>query len=102
MAGVSFYSAVIITFIPSIIIVTTNTIMLKKGEHIEGVPTELQQLLDANQEAADFFGALSKSHKQGYIDWVGSAKAEATKQTRAGKALLMLNNKQKTLKTVKE
>jgi uncharacterized protein YdeI (YjbR/CyaY-like superfamily) len=73
--------------------------MLKKGEHIEGTPSELQQLLDKNKEAKTFFESLSKSYKQGYCDWVGSAKQEATRQVRAEKALKMLNNKQKTLKT---
>jgi uncharacterized protein YdeI (YjbR/CyaY-like superfamily) len=73
--------------------------MLKKGEHIEGVTTELQELLDKNKDAKNFFESLSKSYKQGYFDWVGSAKQEATRQVRAEKALLILNNKQKTLKT---
>ncbi len=74
--------------------------MLKKGEHIEGIPTELETLLQANKEANDFFETLTKSYKQSYCDWVGSAKQEATRKTRAEKALLMLLNKQKTLKTV--
>lgn len=74
--------------------------MLKKGEHIEGVPAELQQLLDKDHEAHDFFQSLTRSCKQAYCDWVGSAKQEATRHTRAGKALLMLQNKQKTLKIV--
>ncbi|HTA63244.1 MAG TPA: YdeI/OmpD-associated family protein [Bacteroidia bacterium] len=73
--------------------------MLKKGEHIEGTPAELQALLDKNKEAKTFFETLSKSYKQGYCDWVGSAKQEATRQVRAEKALAMLKNKQKTLKT---
>ncbi len=73
--------------------------MLKKGEHIEGVPTELQTLLDQNSEASAFFESLAKSYKQGYCDWVGSAKQEETRKTRASKALIMLQNKQKTLKT---
>ena len=73
--------------------------MLKKGEHIEGTPVEPQQLFDKNKEAKIFFEGLSKSYKQGYCDWVGSAKQEATRQVRAEKALKMLNNKQKTLKT---
>ena len=73
--------------------------MLKKGEHIEGTPSELQQLLDKNKEAKTFFESLSKSYKQGYCDWVGSAKQEPIRQVRAEKALKMLNNKQKTLKT---
>jgi uncharacterized protein YdeI (YjbR/CyaY-like superfamily) len=73
--------------------------MLKKGEHIEGTPTELQVLLDNDAEANVFFESLSKSYKQGYCDWVGSAKQEDTRKVRAGKALIMLQNKQKTLKT---
>jgi uncharacterized protein YdeI (YjbR/CyaY-like superfamily) len=73
--------------------------MLKKGEHIEGIPAELQLLLDDDAEANDFFEGLSKSYKQGYCDWVGSAKQEDTRKVRAGKALTMLQNKQKTLKT---
>lgn len=74
--------------------------MLKKGEHIEGVPAELQQLLDNDRQARDFFETLSASYKRGYCDWVGSAKQEQTRQSRAEKAILMLKNKQKTLKTV--
>jgi len=73
--------------------------MLKKGEHIEGTPIELQILIDSNAEAKDFFECLSKSYKQSYCDWVGSAKSEDTRKVRAGKALIMLQNKQKTLKT---
>lgn len=74
--------------------------MLKKGEHIEGVPAELQQLLDKDQQANDFFNTLTASYKRGYCDWVGSAKQEQTRQSRAKKAILMLRNNQKTLKTV--
>lgn len=73
--------------------------MLKKGEHIEGTPAELQVLLDQDTEAREFFESLTKSYKQGYCDWVGSAKQEETRKVRAGKALIMLQNKQKTLKT---
>lgn len=73
--------------------------MLKKGEHIDGTPAELQVLLDSDVEARNFFEGLSKSYKQGYCDWVGSAKQEDTRKVRADKALIMLQNKQKTLKT---
>ena len=72
--------------------------MLKKGEHIEGTPVELQALLDQDTEANAFFESLSKSYKQGYCDWVGSAKQEDTRKVRADKAIIMLRNKQKTLK----
>ncbi|HTE02386.1 MAG TPA: YdeI/OmpD-associated family protein [Mucilaginibacter sp.] len=73
--------------------------MLKKGEHIEGVPTELELLLAKDATAKAFFEGLSKSYKQGYCDWVGSAKQEDTRHVRAAKALIMLQNGQKTLKT---
>ena len=75
--------------------------MMEKGNHIDGVPQEIQRLLDVDKDAQDFFNSLSKSYKQGYCDWVGSAKQEATRQTRAEKAILMLRNNQKTLKTIK-
>jgi uncharacterized protein YdeI (YjbR/CyaY-like superfamily) len=74
--------------------------MLKKDEKIEGTPSELQALLGKDKQANDFFETLTKSYKQGYCDWVGAAKQEATRQLRAEKAILMLRNKQKTLKTV--
>lgn len=74
--------------------------MLEKGTHIEGIPSELQSLLDKDKKAQDFFDTLTKSYKKGYCDWIGSAKQEATRQSRAEKAILMLRNKQKTLKTV--
>ena len=73
--------------------------MLKRGEHIEGTPAELQALLVQDAEANEFFESLSKSYKQGYRDWVGSAKQEETRKVRAEKAMVMLRNKQKTLKT---
>jgi uncharacterized protein YdeI (YjbR/CyaY-like superfamily) len=73
--------------------------MLPKGVHIEGVPAELEALLAKDAKAKAFFETLARSHKQAYCDWVGSAKQEATRQTRAGKALIMLQKNQKTLKT---
>ena len=63
------------------------------------VPEELLAVLTDEPEAKEFFESLSDGYKRGYCDWVGGAKQEATRVTRAGKALLMLKNKQKTLKT---
>lgn len=48
--------------------------MFKKGEHIDGVPNDLQLLFDKDKQANTFFEALTNSYKQGYCDWVGSAK----------------------------
>jgi uncharacterized protein YdeI (YjbR/CyaY-like superfamily) len=73
--------------------------MIKKGELSAAIPMELQVLLDKNKEEKTFFETLSNSYKRGYYDWVGSAKQEATRQVRAEKALKMLKNRQKTLKT---
>jgi len=73
--------------------------MLLEGEHITGVPLELQYLLEKDQQAKAFFESLAKSYKKGYCDWVGSAKQEETRKNRAEKALKMLQNGQKTLKT---
>ena len=74
--------------------------MIEKGNSDDKVPEELERLLAADKTALDFFNSLSKSYKKGYCDWVGSAKQEATRQTRAEKAMLMLRNNQKTLKTI--
>jgi len=73
--------------------------MIKKGEHVTGIPKELQGLLDKNKEEKGFFETLANSYKKGYCDWVGSAKQEMTRQIRAEKAISMLKNRQKTLKT---
>jgi len=63
------------------------------------IPEELLAVLKDESEAREFFESLSDGYKRGYCDWVGGAKQQATRETRAGKALLMLKNKQKTLKT---
>jgi len=63
------------------------------------VPIELLEVLETETEAKEFFDSLSSGYKRGYCDWVGGAKQEATRKIRAEKALGMLLNKQKTLKT---
>jgi len=68
-----------------------------KGEII--VPEELLRILETDEEAKEFFNSLSTGYKRGYCDWVGGAKQQTTRETRAEKALLMLQRKQKTLKT---
>ncbi|MCL2753139.1 MAG: YdeI/OmpD-associated family protein [Defluviitaleaceae bacterium] len=68
-----------------------------KGEII--VPTELLAVMKVDAEAKDFFDSLTDGYKRGYCDWVGGAKQEKTRETRAEKALIMLQNKQKSLRT---
>ena len=74
--------------------------MMNTSKNEVTVPAELIAVLGNENEAAEFFNSLSDGYKRGYCDWVGGAKNEATRQIRAEKALLMLKNKQKTLKTV--
>jgi len=62
-------------------------------------PEELTAAIQTDAEAQAFFESLTDGYKRGYCDWVGGAKQPATRQTRAAKALVMLQNKQKTLKT---
>lgn len=68
-----------------------------KGEII--IPEELVKLLNDNNEEKEFFESLTDGYKRGYCDWISGAKQQATREVRAGKALIMLKNKQKTLKT---
>jgi len=63
------------------------------------VPVELAAVMETDCEAKAFFESLTDGYKRGYCDWVGGAKQEATRRTRAEKALVMLQKKQKTLKT---
>jgi len=64
------------------------------------IPQELTDILKNELNAREFFESLSDGYKRGYCDWVGGAKQDATRKVRAEKALAMLKNKQKTLKTV--
>ncbi len=72
---------------------------MQSGKGKVVVPAELAAAVAADAEARAFFESLSDGYKRGYCDWVGSAKQEETRKTRAAKALLMLQRKQKTLKT---
>lgn len=63
------------------------------------IPVELENVLKDEKEAREFFESLTDGYKRGYCDWVGGAKGEETRKLRASKALLMLQRKQKTLKT---
>ena len=63
------------------------------------IPDELATIIETDNDAREFFQSLTDGYKRGYCDWVGGAKQATTRQTRAEKALIMLQNKQKTLKT---
>ena len=72
---------------------------MDKGNKTVNIPDELTAAMDSDGEAKAFFESLTDGYKRGYCDWVGGAKQAATRQSRAAKALIMLQNKQKTLKT---
>jgi len=72
---------------------------MEKVEKTVNIPDELTAVMETDSEAKAFFESLTDGYKRGYCDWVGGAKQETTRKTRAEKALVMLQNKQKTLKT---
>jgi hypothetical protein len=67
------------------------TIELDRSERTVEVPKELEQAFKKNKKAAEFFDSLSYSHKKEYAEWVGGAKQEATRESRAIKAIEMLS-----------
>ena len=59
------------------------------------MPVELENALDINESAKDFFNELTPSYRRQYIGWIASAKKEETKQKRVKEAISMLGKKQK-------
>jgi hypothetical protein len=62
------------------------------------VPAELGQALRGDKKAAAFFAGLTPSQRKEYADWVGSARQQATRDSRAAKALEFLAAGKKRLK----
>jgi hypothetical protein len=60
------------------------------AERVVEVPAELAQQLESVPAARTRFESLSYSHRKEYADWVAGAKQEATRTTRARKAIEML------------
>lgn len=54
------------------------------------VPEDLQQLLDANEEAKQAFNKLSFTHRKEYVVWITEAKKEETRIKRVTKTVEML------------
>jgi hypothetical protein len=66
------------------------TMEVDRSERTAEVPAELEKAFKKSKKAAEFFTSLSYSHKRAYTDWVGGAKQEATRESRAAKAVEML------------
>jgi Bacteriocin-protection, YdeI or OmpD-Associated/Domain of unknown function (DUF1905) len=61
-----------------------------QSERVVTVPPELKSVLAKNKKAAVAFEQLSYSHRKEFADWIGSAKREETRVSRAEKAIGMV------------
>jgi hypothetical protein len=61
-----------------------------KEERIVIVPDDVQQLLNQNQKAKEFYEKMSYTHKKEYIRWIEEAKKEETRERRKIKMIEML------------
>ena len=53
--------------------------LIKIGKNLEELPEEFQNGLIENPKAQDFFNSLAPSYKKEYIQWIATAKQEATR-----------------------
>ncbi|MBL6449917.1 DUF1905 domain-containing protein [Fulvivirga sp. 29W222] len=68
------------------------TIEKDKSERKVNIPTELQELLQQNPEAAEFYNGLSYTNRKEYALWVSTAKRKETKDRRLVETLYRLSN----------
>ena len=61
-----------------------------KEERIVIVPDDVQQLLNQNEKAKEFYEKMSYTHKKEYIRWIEEAKKEETRERRKIKMIEML------------
>jgi hypothetical protein len=59
-------------------------------ERIVIVPNDVQELLNQNEKAKDFYEKMSYTHKKEYIRWIEDAKKEETRKRRKIKMIEML------------
>lgn len=58
-----------------------------------GVPADFAAELAGNERAGQVFARMPDSHKQRWVRWVVSAKAERTRQRRIAKAVAELSRR---------
>lgn len=68
-----------------------QVVLYKDDDPVE-VPLELMMCIEDEPKALDFFNKLSDTDKQNYIDWIYSAKREATKVDRMAKTIEKLTH----------
>ena len=61
-----------------------------KEERIVIVPDDVQELLNQNDKAKEFYNKMSYTHKKEYIRWIEDAKKEETRERRKVKMIEML------------
>ncbi len=61
-----------------------------KEERIVIVPDDVQELLNQNEKAKEFYDKMSYTHKKEYIRWIEEAKKEETRKRRKIKMIEML------------
>lgn len=61
-----------------------------KEERIVTVPDDVQELLNQNKKAKEFYEKMSYTHKKEYIRWIEEAKKEETRERRKIKMIKML------------
>lgn len=61
-----------------------------KEERIVIVPNDVQELLNQNKQAKEFYDNMSYTHKKEYIRWIEEAKKEETRERRKIKMIEML------------
>lgn len=61
-----------------------------KEERIVIVPDDVQELLNQNEKAKEFYDKMSYTYKKEYIHWIDDAKKEETRERRKVKMIEML------------
>jgi len=61
-----------------------------KKERVVIVPEDVQELLNQNRKAKEFYDSMSYTHKKEYIRWIADAKKQETRERRKGKMIEML------------
>jgi len=60
-----------------------------------GIPEFIADALRVNPLAMEFFEQLAPSYKRNFVQWIGSAKREETRQRRLAEALALLLKQEK-------
>lgn len=61
-----------------------------KEERVVTVPDDVQELLNQNEKAKEFYNKMSYTHRKEYIRWIEEAKKEENRERRKIKMIEML------------